>query len=110
MHDNKKPTRATIKVCLNESCCEKGAREVYDNLKNGFAPDEAYIEPAGRCLGSCEHGPNIAVNDNIVKGVKPFLAVDTVRRELDDPSCKADGLGSKSMEKLDEVLDSLDKL
>ncbi len=106
----KRAGRATIKVCMHQKCCQKGAEEIFANIKGGLTKEEAVVLPVRRCLGYCSEGPNIAINDNIVKGVKPFLAVETVRQELRDPSCKADGLGSKSLDALDYVLDDITKL
>ena len=106
----KRDTRATVKVCLHKTCCQKGAEDIYKNLKDGLTKEEAIVLPIYECLSFCEDGPNIAINDNIVKGVKPFLAVETVRQELKDPSCKADGLGSKSIDALDSVLEDITKL
>jgi NADH:ubiquinone oxidoreductase subunit E len=109
-HLQSKDTRATIKVCLSEKCCQKGAEEIYANLKEGLTKEEAIVLPVHECFGFCKEGPNIAINDNIVKGVKPFLAVEVVRQELRDPSCRADGLGSKSIDTLDAVLEDIEKL
>ena len=106
----KPPSRATVKVCLSPDCCQKGGEQFYQNLKEGLDKDEALVLPLSDCLSFCEEGPNIAINDNIVKGVKPFLAVETVRQELRDPSCKADGLGSKKISELDAVLDDITSL
>jgi hypothetical protein len=61
-------------------------------------------------MDMCALGPNIALNDNIVNGIKPFSAVEQVRIELADPSCKADGLGSRPIGELDAFLDGIDKL
>ena len=108
--NQEKPSRATIKVCLHTKCCQKGSEEIFANLKEGLSKEEAIVLPVRECLGYCSEGPNIAINDNIVKGVKPFLAVETVRQELRDPSCKADGLGSKSLDDLDQVLENATKL
>lgn len=105
-----KDTRVTIKVCLHEKCCRKGAEQVYANLKEGLTKEEAIVLPVYECFNFCKEGPNIAINDNIVRGVKPFLAVERVRQELRDPSCRADGLGSKSLDDLDTVLEDITKL
>lgn len=105
-----KDTRATVKVCLHRKCCQKGGEQIFANLKEGLTKEEAIVLPVYECLNFCSEGPNIAINDNIVKGVKPFLAVETVRQELRDPSCKADGLGSKSIDTLDAVLEDITKL
>lgn len=108
--DMKRGGQATIKVCLHEKCRQKGAEQIFANLKEGLSKEEAIVLPVRECLGYCGEGPNIAINDNIVKGVRPFLAVETVRQELRDPSCKADGLGSKSLDELDQVLEDATRL
>jgi len=105
-----KDTRATIKVCLHRKCCQKGAEDIYKNLKEGLTKEEALVLPIRECFGFCKDGPNIAINDNIVKGVRPFTVVELVRAELDNPSCKADGLGSKSIDTLDDVLENIEHL
>jgi len=105
-----KKGRATIKVCLHTKCCQKGAEDIYRNLKDGLTKEEALILPVRECFGFCKEGPNIAINDNIVKNVHPFSAVERVKSELENPSCKADGLGSKSIDTLDDVLDNIEKL
>jgi NADH:ubiquinone oxidoreductase subunit E len=110
MEEKQAPSRATIKVCLGKKCCAKGGEDIFQHLKEGFTPEEALVLPVRECFGFCEDGPNIAVNDNIMKGVKPFSVVEQVRTALDDPSCKADGLGSRSIDELDSVLDDLEKL
>lgn len=106
----KTPSRATIKVCIHKDCLTNGSQEVYQNLKEGLDPEEAVVLRADECFSFCKEGPNIALNDNIVRGVKPFTAIEQVRQELKDPSCKADGLGSRPIEELDDVLESLDRL
>ncbi|MEK9151071.1 MAG: NAD(P)H-dependent oxidoreductase subunit E [Patescibacteria group bacterium] len=106
----KPSSRATIKVCLHTKCYQKGSEEIFANLKEGLSKEEAVVLPVRECLGYCSEGPNIAINDNIVKGVKPFLAVETVHQELRDPSCKANGLGSKSLDDLDQVLEDATRL
>lgn len=106
----KNTSRATIKVCVHKDCCQKGSEQVYDNLKSGLAPEEALILKVDDCMSLCALGPNIALNDNIVYGVKPFTAIEQVKAELANPSCKADGLGSKPLETLDALLDDIEKL
>ena len=106
MNDSKPiaDTRATIKVCLQGNCCQKGARNVWLALREGFAPEEALVLESPRCLSHCKSGPNIAVNDNLITGVHPISVVETVRAELRNPSCKADGIGSRSIDDLDSLL------
>lgn len=106
----KRVGQATVKVCLHTECRQKGSEDIYKNLKEGLTKEEAVVLPVYECFGYCKEGPNIALNDNIVKGVRPFLAVEQVRAELDNPSCKADGLGAKSIDDLDSVLDDITRL
>lgn len=101
--------KATIKVCVHKDCCQNGSEQVYENLRNALS-EEAVVLKVDDCMSLCALGPNIAINDNIVYGVKPFSAVEQVRTELQDPSCKADGLGSKPIETLDAFLEDIDKL
>ena len=105
--EEKKSAQATIKVCLNTKCLQNGSAEIFANLKEGLTKEEALILPVYECFGYCKEGPNIALNDNILKGARPFTVVEQVRNELNDPSCKADGLGSKSIDTLDAVLDDI---
>lgn len=107
---NQPPSKATIKVCVSKDCCQKGSEQIYENLRDAFTPEEATILRVDECMSMCALGPNIALNDNIVTGIKPFSAVEQVRSELNDPSCKADGLGSKPIESLDTFLDDIEKL
>ena len=111
MTKEKKPAgRATIKVCVHKDCAFRGSEEVYLNLKEGLTPEEALVLKTDTCFDYCNEGPNIVLNDNIVKGIRPFTAVEQVRAELENPSCKADGIGSRPLGDLDDVLDNLDKL
>lgn len=107
---DQKPSRASVKVCLGGKCRAKGADDIYHNLKEGLSKEEALVEGVHECFGFCAEGPNIAVNDNIIKGVKPFSAVGRVQNALRDTSCKADGLGARSLDCLDTVLDDLTTL
>lgn len=111
-NEEEKPigTRATVRVCMNDKCRARGSERVLEALKDGLAPGEATVIASDQCFSYCEEGPNIAINDNLVKGVKPFLAVETVRQELANPSCKADGVGSRSLDDLDDVIDGLGRL
>jgi hypothetical protein len=72
--------QATIKVCLHRKCCQKGAEDIYKNLKEGLTKEEAVVLPVYECFGYCSEGPNIAINDNIVKGVRPFTAIERCAR------------------------------
>jgi NADH:ubiquinone oxidoreductase subunit E len=104
------PSKATIKVCVHKDCCQKGSQQVYENLRDAFTKEEATVLKVDDCMDMCALGPNIALNDNIVTGIKPFSAVEQVMAELGNPSCKADGLGSRPMGELDALLDGIENL
>jgi NADH:ubiquinone oxidoreductase subunit E len=105
-----KASKATIKVCIHKDCCQKGSETIYENLRDAFSTAEARVLKVDDCMSMCALGPNIALNDNIVTGIKPFSAVEQVKAELNNPSCKADGLGNKPLSSLDDFLEDLEKL
>ena len=52
-------------------------------------------------------GPNVAVDGNILHHMNPRDAVAHVKEELAHPSKKVHGLGGKTLDDLDSVLDDL---
>jgi hypothetical protein len=59
------------------------------------------------CFRYCQSGPNVSVNGNILHGIRLGDADRRVKKELEHPSRKTDGLGTRSIDELDDVLDSL---
>lgn len=64
----------TIRVCCNTSCAKKGSAGIMQKieqstgLKAGNNNSEYDIDFCG-CLGCCDFGPNLLVNNNLVLGV-----------------------------------------
>lgn len=98
--------KAKIRVCVNVNCCARGSEKVYDALQKEMG-SEAEIVKTPDCFRFCKIGPNVSVNGNVLHGVGMSGAVSRVRREIKDPSRKVDGLGMKSIDELDDVLDNL---
>jgi len=81
---------------------------VYRQLKGHFdIQNDTEVIASVDCFRFCKSGPNVSVNGNILHGVSPSNAVRRVEAELRDPSRKVDGLGTRSIDDLDDVLDNL---
>ena len=97
-----------IKVCVHGTCCERGAKEVHACLKHSFeSNDDVNVVASPDCFRFCKQGVNVAVNGNILHGVRPGDANRRVESELQHPTRKIDGLGQRSIDDLDDVLDGL---
>ncbi len=98
--------RARIKVCVNVNCCSRGSEQVYDRLAKELG-GTADVEKTPDCFRFCKSGPNVSVDGTIIHGMRPGSATERVQREISHPSRKKEGLGSKSIDELDDVLESL---
>lgn len=96
----------TIKICLSGKCSGKGAAKVADAIEQECA-DSGRIEQSDQCFGYCGIGPNVAVNGNILHHMRPQDAASRVKTEIAHPSPKKHGLGEKTLDDLDDVLDNL---
>lgn len=97
----------TIKVCVSGKCKGRGADAVFVALERGCSDHRALVSKTGECMGYCGLGPNIAVDGNILHHMHPRDAASRANRELDTPSPKEHGLGSKTLDELDSFLDTL---
>jgi NADH:ubiquinone oxidoreductase subunit E len=64
--------RIEMQICLGSSCFSRGNREVVmfirDYLKKNHL-DDLIIFKGSRCMGLCNSGPNLKINDRIIQGV-----------------------------------------
>jgi len=95
-----------IKVCCSGKCKGRGSERVFSVLERDCS-HEASVEKTTECMGYCGMGPNVAVNGNILHHLHPDDAAKRTSEEMDCPSPKAHGLGTKTIDDLDSVLDSL---
>lgn len=95
-----------VKVCVNKTCCMRGSEKIYETLDREIAK-EADVSKTPDCFRFCEIGPNVAVNGNVLHRINEGDVVRRVRKEIEHPSRKLDGVGEKSLDELDSVLDSL---
>lgn len=93
-----------IKICISEKCSGRGSAKVADALEQECA-DSGTIEKSSQCFGYCGMGPNVAVNGNILHHMRPQDAAPRVKTEIAHPSPKKHGLGEKTLDDLDDVLD-----
>lgn len=98
--------RHIIKVCCSGKCKGRGNERVFAALERECAT-EGTIEKTDECMGYCGMGPNVAVDGNILHELHPEDAAKRVREELAHPSPKVHGLGTKTVDDLDSVLDDL---
>ncbi len=95
-----------IKVCTSGKCKGKGSQAIADALTHGCAGC-ATVATTDDCFGYCGMGPNVAVDGNILHYMGPRDAVSRVKGEIEHPSKKVHGLGGKTLDDLDSVLDNL---
>lgn len=96
-----------IRVCIHKTCCQRGSEKIYTTLKQSFSDDEADIAKTENCFRFCESGPNIAVNGAVLHRMSPGSAPGAIRRSLAQKNTKKDAVGTRSIDELDQVLDSL---
>lgn len=107
--ESPKPSKATIKVCVHRDCCGRGSERLYERLHRECSA-EAEVRKTDECFRFCKSGPNVAVNGNVLHHMNERNVVSRVRSELRTPSTKTDGVGTRKMEDLDDVLDDLFRL
>jgi NADH:ubiquinone oxidoreductase subunit E len=105
-HEEKNSSGSKVRVCVHKTCRMRGSERIYERLRRDLA-GEAEVESTYDCFRFCKSGPNVAVNGNVLKGIRPDDAADRVRRELLQPSRRLDGIGTRSLDELDDVLDEL---
>ncbi|MBP9751637.1 MAG: (2Fe-2S) ferredoxin domain-containing protein [Candidatus Moranbacteria bacterium] len=95
-----------IKVCCSGRCKGRGSGRIFAVLEREYAT-EGIVEKTDECMGYCGMGPNVAVNGNILHQLHPENAAKRIREEATHPSPKIHGLGAKTIDDLDSVLDDL---
>ncbi len=82
--------RKVIVVCRSLSCQVMGHEALLEALRRHLAISEHETTPDGQwslmteeCLGACEHGPCMLINERLHAKVRP----DDVARILADPNC-----------------------
>jgi len=66
----KPPPKVTARVCVDMSCHLRGARALYDGVRQRFrtmSGRDVAIETVS-CLGQCDGAPAISINDHIHRG------------------------------------------
>lgn len=99
-------SKPIVKVCVHRDCCGRGSERLYEALHRECSA-EADIRKTDECFRFCKSGPNIAVSGNVLHHMNERDAVSRVRSEIRHPSKKTDGVGSRAIDDLDDVLDDL---
>ncbi|MDD5083427.1 MAG: (2Fe-2S) ferredoxin domain-containing protein [Candidatus Moranbacteria bacterium] len=98
--------KVRVRVCVHVDCCMRGSEKIYEKLSKDLG-DTVDVGKTIDCFRFCKIGPNVSVNGTILHGVHLNDATSKVRREIDKPSRKIEGAGTKSIDELDDVLDGL---
>ena len=94
-----------VKVCCSGKCKGRGSDRILAVLERE-RPTESVVERTEDCMGYCGMGPNVAVNGNILHRLHPDDAATRIRKEVASPSPKVHGLGTKTVDDLDDILNS----
>jgi NADH:ubiquinone oxidoreductase subunit E len=100
--------RTTVRVCQNYSCVENGAETVMKKIESetGLEPGEQnkkYDIDFACCLGCCDFGPNMLVNDSLVLNVK----AETVMDQIDQAGNEKLITQQEKEEQLNNILEDL---
>jgi NADH:ubiquinone oxidoreductase subunit E len=82
----RKKGRFVIRICRTISCDLKDKDKVQRALESELGikmgettPDAKYSLDYANCMGMCDQGPSMMVNDDLYAGLTPSKAVDIVR-------------------------------
>lgn len=95
-----------VKICTDTKCERRGSRGITQKLQAELH-EQAVVVPCDTCMSGCKWGVNGSVNGQRVSEMNSENAVSKVREELKNPSIKSDGIGTKSLDELDTVLDQM---
>lgn len=95
-----------VRVCNEPSCAEKGAGGIMKKIEEAFglrfgAKNEKYDLGCCGCLGSCEFGPNLLTNNNLVIGAKESTVLEEISKAAETTPLTA----AEKEARLDKVLE-----
>jgi len=89
-----------VRVCNDTTCTKKGPESIMRKIKEVFSD----VEYCG-CLGNCDFGPNVKVNNNIIiQGANQ----GTIIEEINKAAEKKAPTQEEKMANLDKALDEFD--
>lgn len=102
---NSTPKQIIIRVCNEGPCAQKGAAGIMKKIEQTVGmvfgtKNEKYDLGTCACLGNCEFGPNLMVNNNLVTGVNK----DNVMEEISKAGETAELTWEQKQANLDKVL------
>ena len=103
---NTTPKQVVIRVCNDPTCAKKGPESIVRKIQQAFGLVDGQknadydLEYCG-CLGNCDFGPNLSVNDNIIQRANPETIIEEIAKaaETIPPTPK------EKMASLDKALD-----
>ena len=76
MNDTTPKKQIVVRVCNEASCVERGAVGVIKKIEEEDADYDLVYCP---CVGCCEFGPNLLVNNNLVLGAKKEIVIEQIK-------------------------------
>ncbi len=82
------PKQVIVRVCNEPPCAEKGAGGIMKKIEQTLGmifgtKNENYDLDTCPCLGSCEFGPNLLVNNNLVTRASKDTVMAEINRAAD---------------------------
>ena len=74
-----------ITICLGSSCFSKGSKEVMKTIKSWLKNhdmEETVFFHGDLCMGKCEKGPMLVVNDKVFSEIKEDMVDEILNDEF----------------------------
>lgn len=94
------PKKTTVRVCNEASCVGRGSVEIMKKIEEAGTDYDLDYCP---CVGCCEFGPNLKVNDSLVLGVKE----GTVIEQIQEAVAATPQTAEEKMAHLDRIIEDL---
>jgi len=74
-----------IRICLGSSCFSRGNKEIVKEIRSFLEKhhlSQKVVFRGSHCLGNCQDGPNISVNQKIIPAISRSNIIEELGREL----------------------------
>jgi NADH:ubiquinone oxidoreductase subunit E len=78
--------RIEMHICLGSSCFSRGNKDVVMFIKDYMRKnhlEDKFIFRGARCMGHCSNGPNLKINEDLIREVKLSMIESVLEKEVD---------------------------